>query len=74
MAGTEWADCVGCGGMTVLPQSPGNKYVPECGTCKRLGDRSLVRLLKDPTPERIARFLAASPGSVTFPRRNYAKP
>ena len=38
----------------------------ECVLCKFLGDRSLVWLLRDPTPENIAAFRAAPRGSEIF--------
>ena len=65
--------CSGCGneswlhGETVMRMiDDGRDKTYECGTCVILGDRSLVKLLRDPTPERIAAFRASPPGSVLF--------
>ena len=54
--------CEKCGLETSFPDAPDLELV--CAVCKFLGDRSLVALLADPSPERLAKFRAATPGRL----------
>ena len=57
--------CSRCGNDAKLPEGS-SLEAAECKLCESLGDRALVPLLRNPTPEAIARFLAAPKGSALF--------
>lgn len=62
----EERECERCGNTFAHFGAPPGPA--ECAVCEHLGDRSLVWLLKDPSPERLALFRAAPPGWLRFQR------
>lgn len=63
----QWERCPGCGSNYSL-EVPVPEVLPECAVCEFLGPKSCVKLMRDPTPERIAAFRAAPPGWLRVQR------
>jgi hypothetical protein len=62
----EYVKCERC--ENAFPWNGIGERPVTCALCLHLGDRSLVWLLRDPTPERLALFRAAPPGHLRFQR------
>lgn len=64
----EWIACDRCTNRFAFHGMVGETMPSTCKLCEYLGDRALVPLLRDPTPEAVARFMAAPPGHLRFQR------
>lgn len=64
MGNRIWMTCSRCRRTTSFGLDGGVSENPVCTVCQFLGDRSLVWLLRNPAPERLARFFAAPPSRL----------